>query len=300
MQNKYHESVLLKEVIDLLQIKKGKKYIDATLGGGGHAEAILELGGEVLGIDLDQDAIDFVSERLKSQISNGKLKLIQGNFKEIDNIARLQELERVDGIIFDLGVSSYQIENKNRGFSFQREGALDMRMDQRSGQIKANDLLNLLSREKLYEIFNKFGEEPRAHTISNAIVRTRRIKAIETNLDLLKIIKEAYGIRGQISDKTRSSISKRVFQALRIFINSELENLEESLPKAIDILEARGRVAVISFHSLEDRIVKQSFLNFEREELGKIITKKPIILSLEEQKTNRRGRSAKLRVFEKS
>ena len=299
MQNKYHESVLLKEIIDLLQVKKGKKYIDATLGGGGHTEAILDLGGEVLGIDLDQDASNYVSEKLNFQISNGKLRLIQGNFKDIDNIARLQRFGRVDGIIFDLGVSSHQIEAEDRGFSFQREGPLDMRMDQRSGQIKASDLLNLLSKDKLYEIFNKFGEEPRAHTISNAIVRTRRVKAIETSLDLLKIIEGVYGMRGQVSDKIRASIAKRVFQALRIFINSELENLEEALPKAINILEVGERVAVISFHSLEDRIVKQSFLNFEKEKLGKIITKKPILPSLEEQKTNRRSRSAKLRVFEK-
>lgn len=295
MQSDYHTSVLLNEVIDLLQVKKGKKYIDATLGGGGHANEIIKRGGIVLGVDIDQEAIDYV----KSKVQGSNLKVVKGNFKDIDEIALLQGFEKVSGIVFDLGVSSYQIENETRGFSFQKEGPIDMRMDQEGQTLKAADILNLADKDELYKIFTKFGEEPRARSLASAIVRARQINAFRTNSDLLKIIKEAFGIEGDLSDKTKASIAKRVFQALRIAVNSELKNLETALPKALGLLEKNGRVAVISFHSLEDRIIKQSFLSFEKQNLGTIITKKPVYPSLDEQRANRRSRSAKLRVFEK-
>ena len=295
MPSNYHKSVLVAEVIDLLQVKKGKKYIDATLGGGGHANEIIKRGGIVLGVDIDQEAIDYV----KSKVQGSNLKVVKGNFKDIDEIALLQGFEKVSGIVFDLGVSSYQIENEARGFSFQKEGPIDMRMNQDGQTLKAADILNLADKDELYKIFTKFGEEPRARILVSAIVRARQINAFRTNSDLLKVIKEAFGIDGDLSDKTKASIAKRVFQALRIAVNSELKNLETALPKALGLLEENGRLAVISFHSLEDRIVKQSFLSFEKQNLGTIITKKPVYPGLDEQKVNRRSRSAKLRVFEK-
>lgn len=299
MQSKYHKGVLIREVIDLLQIKVGKKYIDATLGGGGHAIEIIKRGGKVLGIDTDLESIDYIKKTFRSQISDLKLIPAQGNFKDIDKIAHSHGFERVDGIIFDLGVSSHQLEEGDRGFSFQREGPLDMRMDQSAQTLTAADILNLAGKDELYEIFIKFGQEPRARLLASAILRARKIKAIKTTGDLLKVIEGVYGLKQEISDKTKASIGKRVFQALRITVNAELENLDEALPKALSLLEANGRLEVISFHSLEDRIVKQNFLNFEKKGLGRIATGKPILPSPEEQKINRRSRSAKLRVFEK-
>lgn len=293
----FHESVLLRETVDFLRVKEGKKYIDATLGGGGHTQEILKLGGEVLGIDQDPEAINYVRNNLK----NSKLKIIQGNFRNIDNLARKEELERVSGVLYDLGISSFQIEDENRGFSFQKEADLDMRMNptSSSGQARASDILNLASEDELNEIFTKFGEEHRSRAISNSIVRARRTKAFEKTSDLLKVIEGVYGLRGSLSDKFRASIAKRVFQALRIAVNDELGSLKESLPKALSLLEDGGRLVVISFHSLEDRIVKQSFLDFEKQGFGGVITKRCVLPSSEEVRLNRRARSAKLRAFER-
>lgn len=294
MQSDYHKGVLVEEVVDLLQVREGKKYIDATLGGGGHTREILRRGGKVLGIDVDAEAIEYVRKNIQSQ----DLKVAQGNFSEIDRIAHLQGFEKVSGIVFDLGVSSHQIEDEARGFSFQKEGPLDMRMDQVGQKLKAADILNLADKDELIKIFTEFGEEPRARALASAIVRTRQVSAFRTNSDLLKVIKEAFGIQGKLSDKTKASIAKRVFQALRIAVNAELENIKKSLPKALSLLGKNGRLAVISFHSLEDRIIKREFLSFEEQGFGKVITEKPIYPSLNEQKINRRSRSAKLRVFE--
>lgn len=293
----YHKPVLLSQLTDLLQIKEGKKYIDATLGGGGHTEEILRRGGEVLGIDVDEEAIEHVKKRIQSP----KLKIIQGNFKDLDKIALLNNFNKVSGIVFDLGVSSHQLETADRGFSFQKEGPLDMRMGKNSSlrQVTAKDILNLASKDELYEIFSKLGEEPRAWPLACAVVRAREVKAFETTSDLFKIIEGVYGVREGISDKIKASISKRVFQALRIAVNSELRNLEEALPKAVSLLEDGGRLIVISFHSLEDRIIKNSYLEFEKEGICKILNKKPIIADAKEQEENIRSRSAKLRALEK-
>ena len=286
--NNYHQSVLVKEVIDGLRVEKNKKYIDATLGGGGHAEQILKLGGEVLGIDVDQEAIAHAEKKVKSQKSKVKhwerLKLMRGNFRDIDKIASDTNFEKVAGIIFDLGVSSHQIDTPTRGFSFQNEGPLDMRMDQEL-EVRALDLIKILTQRQLYEIFTKFGEENRAWSISDGIVRARSIKPIVTTGDLAKIV------------FTRAGQSKRVFQALRIVVNDELSALQEALPKTVKLLEQNGRICVISFHSLEDRIVKRKFIEFEEKGLGRIITKKPIVPSKEELRINKRARSAKLRIF---
>lgn len=299
MKSDFHKSVFLSEVLDLLQIKEGKRYIDATLGGGGHSEAILDSGGLVLGIDQDKDALNFVGESLKERVSTGRLRITQGNFGNIDKIAIAQDFGKVNGVLFDLGVSSFQIGSKTRGFSFQNEAELDMRMDQEEETAKASDILNLASEDELNNIFTKYGEERRSRAISNAVVRTRKVAAIKTTADLLKIIQEVYGLKGEMSDKIRASVAKRVFQALRIAVNNELENLRQALPKALSLLEPGGRIAVISFHSLEDRIVKESFIFFQKQNMGQIVTKKPLVPKKEEILENPRARSAKLRSFEK-
>jgi 16S rRNA (cytosine1402-N4)-methyltransferase len=295
--NNYHTSVLLQETIDALQVKPGKRYIDGTLGGGGHTTKILELGGEVLGIDFDQDALDFNEEKFKIQSSKFKigddLVLVKGNFKNVDSLARENGFESVDGVLFDLGVSSHHFDTAERGFSIQKEGPLDMRMDQELG-VKAGDLLNVLTKGELYELFTKFGEERFAYAISNSIVSSRKVKRIETTTDLV-------GIINRVVPKGKESINPatRVFQALRIAINDELNNITEALPKALALLKTNGRIVVISFHSLEDRIIKNTFKEWEENGRGTIITKKPIVPSTDEIERNNRSRSSKLRVFEK-
>ena len=250
----FHKSVLLKETIAGLRVEKNEKYIDATLGGGGHSFEILRLGGKVLGIDVDKDAIAYVKSKKPENLT-----LARGNFRDIDKIALLNNFGKVAGIIFDLGVSSHQIDSVTRGFSFQNEGPLDMRMDRELG-VRALDLIKILTKGELSEIFTKFGEETRAWAISNAIVRARSIKPIETTTDLAKIV---LAIGGK---------SKKVFQALRIAVNDELNSILEALPKALGLLKENGRLCVISFHSLEDRIVKKKFLEFEEKGMGRIIT----------------------------
>jgi len=305
--NDFHKPVLLQEVIDFLRVRKGSKYIDATLGGGGHSEKILELGGIVLGIDQDEDAINYVKNQPIRQAQGEKLKiknrnnltLTHGNFKNIDKIAHLKGFDKVSGILFDLGVSSFQLENPERGFSYQKEGPLDMRMDKKL-KVQAADLLNILTKGELDELFFKLGEENNARIISDGIVRARGIKSIKTTEDLVSVIQESLGKKGRTSAFDRSAIAKRIFQALRIAVNDELNNLKEALPGAYTLLDKRGRLVVISFHSLEDRIVKNTFKEFESKDMGKVITKKPIVASFLEIEKNSRSKSAKLRVFEKT
>ncbi|MEK7209758.1 MAG: 16S rRNA (cytosine(1402)-N(4))-methyltransferase RsmH, partial [Patescibacteria group bacterium] len=230
----------------------------------------------------DKEAIEHIEKNKKPE----NLTIARGNFREIDRIAHLNNFDKVAGVIFDLGVSSHQIDSPTRGFSFQNEGPLDMRMDQELG-VRALDLIKVLTKKELYEIFTKFGEESRAWAVSQAIVRARSIKPIETTKDLAKIV---FNIAGQ---------SKRVFQALRIIVNDELNSIMQALPIALELLEKNGRLCAISFHSLEDRIVKRKFIEFEEKGIGKIITEKPIVPSIEESKVNKRAKSARLRIFEK-
>lgn len=294
--NKYHTSVLLQEVIGLLNVHSGKKYIDATLGGGGHTFAILEDGGLVLGLDVDQDALTFVEGECKAQSAKCKLGdnlfLVKGNFREIEKIAKEYGFDRVAGILFDLGVSGHQLDNAERGFSFQKEGPLDMRMD-RSLKIEAKDLVNILTKGELYELFTKLGEERFANNIANSIIRTRRIRPIRTTAELSEVIVRC------VPGNKKIEAEARIFQALRIAINDELNNLIVALPRAFNLLEKEGKIAVISFHSLEDRIVKNQFTKWKKEGKGIILTKKPIRASKEEVEKNKRSRSAKLRVFQK-
>jgi len=289
MDTFYHESVLLQEAVDSLQVTPGKKYIDATLGGGGHTKKILEKGGIVLGIDTDEDAITFV----KNKIQNAHVVTSLGNFKDIETIARRHAFEHVSGILFDLGVSSHQFDEGERGFSFQKEAQLDMRMNKTLG-VKAADLINGLTKGELIELFIKLGEEPFAKRIAEEIVISRSKKPIETTSELADVAARAYP-----KGFHKIHPATKIFQALRIAVNDELNNVRIALPQAIELLLPRGRLAVISFHSLEDRVVKELFQEYEEKKVGTIITKKPIVPTDEEEKTNKRSRSAKLRVFEK-
>lgn len=298
MTNSFHIPVLLKEVIEGLNVKPGKKYIDATLGGGGHTLEILKKGGEVLGIDCDSEAIEYSRKRLEAACPlgvyppAGRWKLIKGNFADILKIAKKENFYPVSGILFDLGVSSHQLETSSRGFSFNREGLLDMRMD-KDLIVSAADLVNALSKNELYFIFKKFGEEFHSREIADAIIRARRVSPIKTTDELARIVLKVAGKR---TKRDRTHPATRIFQALRICVNDELNNLKRALPQVLELLEKGGRLAVISFHSLEDRIVK-NFLK-ENEELRrlKILTKKPIRPGEEEIKKNVRSRSAKLRI----
>jgi len=294
--DRFHTPVLLEEVVENLKIEKGKKYIDATLGGGGHTFEILRHGGKILGIDVDQEAIEYVEEKLKTQnskLKTGKLTLARGNFADIDTIAQKHGFEQVSGVLLDIGVSSHQIDTPSRGFSFQADGPLDMRMDIRLG-VKAADLVNALTKGELYELFSKLGEGRYARVISESIVSARAVKPIATTVELVVIIEKA--IPGRFTEIHKAT---KAFQALRIAVNDELHSLEDALPKAVSLLESKGRLLVITFHSLEDRIVKNACKDFEKEGKGKIVTKKPIIPRDEEIEKNKRSRSAKLRVFEK-
>jgi len=308
--DRFHIPVLLSETINGLKITNGKKYIDATLGGGGHTRVILEKGGIVLGIDFDPEALEYVRENYKLQITrlqmppattskmladggqaNFKLKIIKGNFKDLKVIAQHNGFNKVAGILFDLGVSSHQLETSYRGFSFNTTAALDMRMDP-DLQVTAADLINGLNEGELYELFNKYAEEFYSRAIARAIIRARAIKPVTTCDQLAQIIIRVRGKgRGE-----RTHPATRIFQALRIAVNDELNNLKTALPQTIDLLERDGRLAIISFHSLEDRIVKNFFKQKEREGIFKIISQKPIRPSDSEVKTNSRSRSAKLRI----
>lgn len=286
----FHKSVLLHESIESLQVEAGKVFIDATLGGGGHSLSILEHGGQVLGIDQDEESIAYVASR----ITDPKLTVVRGNFREIGRIARENGFQAVNGVLFDVGVSSHQVDEGERGFSFLQEARLDMRMDSNL-EVTAGDLVNGLHKGELEEIFKKFGEENYAKKIAHFIVEVRKKKRIETTHELAEIVVRVYpkGLH-------KVHPATKVFQALRIVVNDELHSLEEAMPQAVELLKPGGRLVVISFHSLEDRIVKHAFLEFEMQGLGKILTTKPVVPGSIEEEENRRARSAKMRVFEKS
>lgn len=301
--SKYHTPVMLKEVVGYLDIKPNHWYIDCNLGGGGHTEGILQAGGNVLGIDLDPDAILEVAKNHNLNISqkddhlfaeSEKLILFQDNFSHLSQITHITHIPPPSGILFDLGVSSYQLETTGRGFSFNTDAPLDMRMNPQIG-VTAADLLNVLPEKELARMFWEYGEENFARPIAKRIVEYRRKKKIETTNELANII---LSIRRR-SSSDRTHPATRVFQALRIAVNDELGSLEDALPQALDILETEGKLVVISFHSLEDRIVKNFFKDQEEKGRLKIITPKPIEPTEEEIMQNPRSRSGKLRVAEK-
>ncbi len=288
--DEYHIPALLQETVDGLNIKPGKKYIDATLGGGGHTKEILSRGGVVLGIDLDPEAIENANLTLKTE----HLKPAQGNFAHLKEIAEENGFTEVAGILFDLGVSSHQLEKAERGFSFNTDAPLDMRMDP-SLAVSAADLVNGLTEKELYELFIKYAEEFHSRAIAHALVRARTLKPIKTCNQLAEIIVRARGKgRGE-----RTHPATRVFQALRMAVNDELNNLKNALPQALELLDKNGRLAVLSFHSLEDRIVKNFFKEEKQKGFLNILTEKPIVPKEEETERNPRARSAKLRIAEK-
>lgn len=287
-----HQPVLLKEVLSYLKISPGEAYLDATLGGGGHAQAIIKAGGKLYGIDVDPQALKIARSRLQKACPNGFWQLEQFNFAKLSKAAKKFGQSQFAGILFDLGFSSNQMEDMERGLSFKSKKSLDMRLDPRL-KINATDLLKVLKKGELNVLFKKYGEEKRSLAIADRIVSARKKQPIETGQQLAKLVSEVYKnqkIRGKIHPATR------VFQALRIAVNNELNNLETGLKKAVEHLKPNGRLVVISFHSLEDAIVKHFFK--ENKNL-KILTKKPVSAKRSETNKNPRARSARLRAAQK-
>ncbi len=294
-----HEPVLLNEVIKFLEPKSGEFFVDATLGAGGHAEKILEKimpDGFLIGFDCDSSAIGQAEERLNKYKKN--CLFINDNFSNLVLQIKKNNISGVDGVLLDLGVSSMQLDNKERGFSFKSSGPLDMRMAENKG-ISAFDVVNSFEEKEIADIIWKYGEERLSRRIARAIINHRKEKKIETTGELADIAARAYGARTQGSFRGIHPAT-RTFQALRIFVNKELESLETVIESVIDILNHQGRIGVISYHSLEDRIVKNKFKEFKEKGLGDILTKKPIAPTEEEVDQNRRARSAKFRVFKKN
>ena len=308
-----HKSVLLDETIESLDIKPDGIYVDGTLGGGGHAsEVCRRLGdkGRFIGIDQDADAIAAASERLKE--FGDKVTIVRSNYENIDEVLKELGISQVDGIYLDLGVSSYQLDTAERGFTYREDDApLDMRMDQRN-EMTAKDIVNTYSESELFHIIKNYGEDRFAKNIAKHIVRARQEKVIETTGELIEIIKAAIPAKVRA---TGGHPAKRTFQAIRIELNKELEVLENSIDKMTDLLAPGGRLSIITFHSLEDRIVKNRFRINEnpctcppdfpvcmcgKKSKGRVVTRKPILPSEEELSENKRSKSAKLRVFEKS
>ncbi len=287
-----HKPVLLQSVIRELAIQKDALYIDATLGGGGHTEEILKSGGKVLGIDQDQDAVKYVESKLSSYIQSNKLIVAQGNFKDICDIAERNGFGVVSGILFDLGVSSYQLDASGRGFSIRFDEKLDMRMD-KTASVSAYEIVNKYSEKDLKDIFVEYGEEDRAADVAALIVESRKVKPIETTKELVTLIEKLIRRTGKLHPATK------IFQAIRIETNKELSVLRLGLTDSIGLVGAGGRIAVISFHSLEDRMVKKLFDSWEEAQIGVVVTNKPITAHTDETASNPRAFSAKLRIFKK-
>ncbi|MBP3239730.1 MAG: 16S rRNA (cytosine(1402)-N(4))-methyltransferase RsmH [Oribacterium sp.] len=306
-----HYSVLLNETVDGLNIKPDGTYVDGTLGGGGHAALVcsrLSDKGRFIGIDQDKDAIAAATERLKEY--QEKITIVRSNYEQIDSVLRNLDIEKVDGIYLDLGVSSYQLDTAERGFSYRADAPLDMRMDDRN-PVTAADIVNDYTESQLFHMIKNYGEDRFAQNIAKHICKYRENKRIETTFELSDIISGAIPARVRA---TSGHPAKRTFQAIRIELNRELDVLEESIDKMIDSLSGGGRLCIITFHSLEDRIVKNKFRTAEkpcicppefpictcgRKSKGKVITRKPILPSDQELAENSRSKSAKLRIFER-
>ena len=304
----YHKPVLFDEVMENIISEGDAVYVDCTLGGGGHTEGMLERSSaesKVIGIDQDKEAINFAKERLKKY--GNKIEIFQDNFRNLDTVIYLAGYDKVDRILMDIGVSSNQLDNLERGFSYRYDAKLDMRMD-RNLKISAYEVVNDFSEKEIADIIYKYGEEPKSRKIAKNIVEYRKNKKIETTLELSEIIIKSIG------KSMKKHPSKRTFQAIRIFVNKELEVLEEALDKAVNLLNNNGKLLVITFHSLEDRMVKEKFREYEnpctcppeipvcvcnKKSLGKVITKKPITAKKSELNENNRAHSAKLRIFER-
>ncbi|MEA2020188.1 MAG: 16S rRNA (cytosine(1402)-N(4))-methyltransferase RsmH [Patescibacteria group bacterium] len=307
----FHTPVLLKESLEFLNIEKGEKYIDATVGGGGHAVAILERGGSILGLDMDPEAVEYARETLtaESPETESQVLLVKGNFRNIDQIAKEHGFEKVAGILFDLGMSSWQLEGSERGFSFMQDGKLDMRMDP-SLAVEAKDLLGGLTVNELEKLFSKYAEEKHAIEFAKAISEAREIRKIKTTQEFSGLL--AWVEQGQPSDfwnwyetKFKNKPSEfgsydrraRFFQALRIAVNDEINNFRESLPRALRILKTSGRLVIITFHSLERGVVKRFYEKYQTSLVN--LTPRGQEPGREEVEANPKARSAKLFAYEK-
>lgn len=301
-----HISVLLNECIEGLSIKPNGIYVDGTAGGAGHSVEIAKRldKGRLIAIDRDPTAVEVASERLKGY----NAAVVKANYSEIDEVLKNLSIDKADGVLLDLGVSSHQLDKAERGFSYHNDAPLDMRMSCEG--LSARDVVNTYSYEELSRILFEYGEEKFSRSIASAIVRTRETKPIETTLELAEIIKASVPQRV----RREKNPCKKTFQAIRIEVNSELEHLSIALDKAFDVLNNGGRLCVISFHSLEDRLVKQKFAGFckgcvcppdfpqcvcGRKPKGRLVNRKPILASQGELEVNNRSRSAKLRIIEK-
>ncbi len=311
MEEFVHVSVLLEETIDGLNIRPDGIYVDGTLGGGGHSSEIVRrlTSGRLIGIDQDADAIRAAGDRLAA--FSDRVTIVRNNYESMNDILDTLQIGQVHGILLDLGVSSFQLDTAERGFSYMEDAPLDMRMDDRMDRTAA-DIVNGYPEDRLYRVIRDYGEDSFAKNIAKHIVKYRETKPIETTLELAEIIREAIPARVR---KTGGHPAKQTFQAIRIELNRELEVLANSIDGMIRRLAPGGRLCIITFHSLEDRIVKQSFRKNEspcicppefpvcmchRRSLGTVITKKPILPSEEETERNRRAKSAKLRIFERN
>lgn len=299
MEKIFHKPVLLKEVIEALKVEKNKNYIDATIGEGGHTREILKRNrpkGKVLGIEINP----VLYKKLKEKKIK-RLILVHDSFSNLEKIVKKVRFENVAGILFDLGISSWHLEKSGLGFSFQKNEPLIMRYDFEKGkefgeELTAAKVLNEFPEKKIEEILRTFGQEKFSKNIAKSIVNERKKRKILETFQLVEIIRKSVPLWYQ---KRKIHFATKTFLALRIFVNQELERLKEGLKQAINVIERGGKIAVISFHSLEDRIVKNFFKEKEREGILKILTKKPMLPSKEEILKNKRARSAKLRVAEK-
>lgn len=307
-----HLSVLPEEVIEGLKIDPSGIYVDGTLGGGGHAFLVAEKlsrGGKLIGIDRDAEAIEAAAKRLEPFMD--RVTIVKGNYENAKQILSDLGIDKVNGILLDLGVSSYQFDNKDRGFSYREDAPLDMRMD-RSDVMTAYDVVNTYSENELCRILKDYGEEKFAKNIAERIVKNREIAPIRTTFELTETIKASIPARFR---ETGGHPSKKTFQAIRIEVNRELDILKNVIGDLIDLLAPGGRLCIISFHSLEDRIVKQAFKEAEdpcicppdfpvcvcgRKSKGSVVTRKPVTAGEEELENNQRAHSAKLRIFEKT
>lgn len=305
-----HKTVLLKETVDGLNIKENGIYVDGTLGGAGHSIEILKRlnGGTLICIDRDMDAINSSVLKLEEYEKNNNIIVINGNHEDIPNLIKSVGINTVDGILLDLGMSSYQIDNGSRGFSYMNDGVLDMRMDQ-NAPLTAKDVINNYSEEELVRIFIEFGEEKFAKKIVSKIIEVRKQREIKTTNELVELIDTVKPF------SKKGHKAKQVFQALRIEVNKEIVNLKDSIISMGKVLNTDGRLSIITFHSLEDKAIKSAYKELEGickcpndlpvcvcgvERIGKIINKKAILPSKEELEENSRSRSAKLRIFEKN